>query len=240
MPTLRIPHSDVGRLTFLRTASQKAFEDYGHNLFYISPETVNELTEFLNIFDLAFLKVSAAVGEQSREVAESEAAIAELRAVLDDLWEVLRRRVRRNGEPVGVLRFYGLDMDGDPPDLDSHEEWLELAQQVIEGDAEAVVAGYGTSVCPTVAELQVALDSAQKELADVTPAERELNDAQKAVFSLRQQADDLILDIIAELRFHSRKEDAVSQRHLLRTYGASYRYQPGEVRDMDDVEEEEE
>jgi hypothetical protein len=102
------------------------------------------------------------------------------------------------------------------------------------------VAGYGTSVCPTVAELQVALDSAQKELADVTPAERELNDAQKAVFSLRQQADDLILDIIAELRFHSRKEDAVSQRHLLRTYGASYRYQPGEVRDMDDVEEEEE
>jgi hypothetical protein len=164
--------------------------------------------------------------------------MAELKLVLDDLWEVLRRRVRRTDEPVGVLRFYGLDTEGQPPDLNTHEEWLELAEQVIEGDAQAVAAGYAAAVCPSAAELQAALDSARKELADVTPAERELDRAQKAVLSLRQQADDLIGDVIEELRFHSRKEDPVSQRHLLRTYGATYRYQPDEVRDLDDVEEE--
>jgi hypothetical protein len=239
MPTLRIPHSDVGRLTFLRTAAQTATQDQANSLIYITPDTLHELNEFLNIFDLAFLHVSAAVGERSREVEESEAAMAELKLVLDDLWEVLRRRVRRSNEPVGVLRFYGLDVDGQPPQLDTHEEWLELAKQVIEGDAQAVAAGYTAAVCPNAAELQAALNSARKELDDVTPAERELSRAQKAVLSLRQQADDLILDIIEELRFHSRKEDPASQRHLLRTYGATYRYQPGEVRDLDDVEEEE-
>ncbi|MCB8946220.1 MAG: hypothetical protein H6658_20945 [Ardenticatenaceae bacterium] len=239
MPTLRIPHSDIGRLTFLRTAAQTATKDHLNGLVYITPDTLRELNEFLNIFDLAFLKVSAAVGERSREVEESEAAMAELKEVLDDLWEVLRRRVRRHNEPAGVLRFYGLDVDGQPPSLDDHEDWLELAEQVIVGDGQAVGAGFATAVCPSVAELQAALESARKELADVTPAERELDRAQTAVLSLRQQADNLILDIIEELRFHTRKEDPASQRHLLRTYGANYRYQPGEVRDLDDVEEEE-
>ena len=238
MPTLRIPHSDVGRLTFLRTAAQTATRDQANGLIYITPDTLSELNEFLQIFDLAFLHVSAAVGERSREVEESEAAMAKLKMVLDDLWEVLRRRIRRSGEPVGVLRFYGLDVEGQPPELSTHEEWLELAEQVIQGDAQAVAAGYATAVCPSVAELQAALDSARKELGDVTPAERELDRAEEAVLSLRQQADDLILDIIEELRFHTRKEDPASQRHLLRTYGATYRYQPGEVRDLDDVQEE--
>jgi hypothetical protein len=225
-------------LTFLRTAAQTATQDQANGLIYITPDTLRELNDFLKIFDLAFLHVSAAVGERSREVEEGEAAMAELKLVLDDLWEVLRRRVRRTDEPVGVLRFYGLDTEGQPPDLNTHEEWLELAEQVIEGDAQAVAAGYAAAVCPSAAELQAALDSARKELADVTPAERELDRAQKAVLSLRQQADDLIGDVIEELRFHSRKEDPVSQRHLLRTYGATYRYQPDEVRDLDDVEEE--
>jgi hypothetical protein len=225
-------------LTFLRTAAQTATQDQANGLIYITPDTLRELNDFLKIFDLAFLHVSAAVGERSREVEEGEAAMAELKLVLDDLWEVLRRRVRRTDEPVGVLRFYGLDIEGQPPDLNTHEEWLELAEQVIEGDAQAVAAGYAAAVCPSAAELQAALDSARKELADVTPAERELDRAQKAVLSLRQQADDLIGDVIEELRFHSRKEDPVSQRHLLRTYGATYRYQPDEVRDLDDVEEE--
>ena len=238
MPTLRIPHSDVGRLTFLRTAAQTATQDQANGLIYITPDTLRELNDFLKIFDLAFLHVSAAVGERSREVEEGEAAMAELKLVLDDLWEVLRRRVHRTDEPVGVLRFYGLDVEGQLPDQNTHEEWLELAEQVIEGDAQAVAAGYAAAVCPSAAELQAALDSARKELADVTPAERELDRAQKAVLSLREQADDLIGDVIEELRFHSRKEDPVSQRHLLRTYGATYRYQPDEVRDLDDVEEE--
>ena len=240
MPTLRIPHSDVGRLTFLRTAAQTAVMDQANGFIYITPDTLQELNDFLNIFDLAFLKVSSAVGERSREVEESEAAMAELKQVLDDLWEVLRRRVRRHNEPVGVFRFYGLDVMGQPPELEEHEEWLELAQQVIDGDKLAVEAGYATAVCPTAAEIQTALDSARKELADVTPAERELDRVQAAVLSLRQQADDLILDIIEELRFHSRKEDPASQRHIMRTYGAKYRYQPGEVRDLEDVEDEEE
>ena len=240
MPTLRIPHSDVGRLTFLRMAAQTAVMDQANGIIYITPDTLHELNDFLNIFDLAFLKVSAAVGERSREVEESEVAMVSLKQVLDDFWEVLRRRVRRHNEPVGVLRFYGLDVDGQPPQFETHEEWLELAEQVIAGDASAVEVGYASAVCPSVAELQAALDSAKKELSDVTPAERELDRAEAAVLSLRQQADDLILDIIEELHFHTRKEDPASQRHIMRTYGASYRYQPGEVRDLEDVEDEEE
>jgi hypothetical protein len=126
-------------------------------------------------------------------------------------------------------------LDGEHPSAETPEQWLELAQTVIDGDEAAIEAGYEAAVCPAADEVQAALHSAGKELADVSPAERELDRVQAAVISLRQQADDLILDIVEEVRFHARKEDPASQRHLLRNYGATFRYQPGEVRDLADV-----
>ncbi len=45
---------------------------------------------------------------------------------------------------------------------------------------------------------------------------------------LREQADDLIDDIAAELRFNLRKKDPASRRRIMRTYGVKYRYLKGE------------
>ncbi|MCA9934065.1 MAG: hypothetical protein H6662_16275 [Ardenticatenaceae bacterium] len=237
MPYLLPPKTDTQRLNFLRTAAQSTALDYGNKLEYISLDTFKELEAFLPQFDEAFLDVANTFGELDREVVERDEALDKLKQYLDDMWEVVRRRVARNGEPVGVLRFYYLEPDGTEPQPDSLEGWFDLAEKVIAGDGDAAEAGYDTAVCPTTAELQAVLDAARREAADVVPADEAYDRAQAAIEAMRAQANELIDDVLDELRFHLRKEEAASQRRIMRTYGAKFGYRPGEPRDMDDVEE---
>ena len=53
--------------------------------------------------------------------------------------------------------------------------------------------------------------------------------------ALRARADELIAEVMAELRFNLRKKDASTQRRIMRTYGATYSYLLGEPVDMDDA-----
>ncbi len=239
MPFLLKPKRDTARLTFLRTAAQSAALDYANQIEYISVDTFHELGAFLPQFDEAFLDVAATFGELDREVVERDEALESLKLVLDDLWEVIRRRVRRRDEPVGVLRFYYLEPDGTEPQPENLEGWFDLVEKIIAGDAEAAEAGYDTAVCPSAAELQIALDKARREAADVVPADEAHSRAQVAIDAMRAQADELIEDVLEELAFHLRKEEPASQRRVMRSYGARFGYHPGEPRDMDDVFEEE-
>lgn len=239
MPYLQIPQTDSERLTFLRTAAQSTALDYANNIEYVSLDTFHSLQAFLPQFDEAFLDVAATFGQLDREVVERDEALGILQVYLDDMWEIVRRRVYRNHEPIGVLRFYYLSPEGEEPAPDSVEGWLELAEKVIAGDAEAVEAGYAAAVCPSAAELQKVLDDARREAADVVPADEAHDRAQAAIEAMRAQADELIGDVLEELSFHLRKEEPASQRRIMRSYGVKFGYFLGEPRDMDDVLEDE-
>lgn len=239
MPYLINPQTDSERLTFLRTAVQSTALDYANQIEYISLDTFHALQDFLPLFDEAFLDVAATFGNLDREEMERDEALEILRLYLDDLWEVVRRRVYRNDEPMGVLRFYYLEPDGTEPEPETIEEWFDLAEKVIAGDAEAVEAGYETAVCPSAAELQKVLADARREASEVAPADEAHDRAQAAIDAMRAQADELVEDVLEELSFHLRKEEPASQRRIMRGYGVKFGYFPGEPRDMDDVLEEE-
>ncbi len=236
MPNYVPPKTDTERLNFLRTAAQTAAIDYANSVEYISRDNFLELEAFLPQFDEAFLDVAETFGQHNKEVEEREEALDRLKQVIDDMWEVVRRRVRRQNEPVGVLRFYYLEPDGSEPNPDALAGWFELAEKIIAGDADAIAAGYAAAVCPSADELTDALAAARKEAADVVPADEAHDRAQTAIDALRAQANELIADVMEELRFHLRKEEASSQRRVMRTYGAHFTYNPGDPRDMDDVD----
>lgn len=95
-------------------------------------------------------------------------------------------------------------------------------------------------VNPSAAQLQAVLAATMSEAEDVAMADRAYDEAQEAVVALRPQADKLIEDVMAELRFNLRKKDPPSQRRIMRTYGARFRYLEGEPVDLDDEPAEEE
>lgn len=234
MPYYNAPSNDAQRLTFLTRSVETGPADVAAGNAYVSQETLDAISALLPQFEAAVNAVSDKLGSRSKEVREQAIAIEQIKTYTRDTWEVIKRRARRLGQPAEVLQFYQLPLSGVTPNPSTQEEWLALAAQVVQGDANAVAAGYPPALDPSAADLAAVLEATKSEVKDVAMADRAYNEAQKAVAALRPQADELIADVVAELRFTLRKEEASNQRRMMRTYGARFRYLEGEPLDPGD------
>ncbi len=180
------------------------------------------------LYGAALSALPALGSDRSKEVREANAATAIVITYTRDMWEVLKRRVHRLGQPAEVLQFYGLPLDGTIPIYTTNDQWLQAAQTCIEGDAAAVLAGYPAMANPSAAELALVRSAAFTESNDVADADREYDLALAAADALVPEVDLVIEDMMAELRFNLRRMDYPSQRRIQRSYGATFRTLPGE------------
>ncbi|MFO7683403.1 MAG: hypothetical protein R6X34_25495 [Chloroflexota bacterium] len=234
MPVLSTPRNDLERVAFLQRSVKTGLSDVaaGHN--YLSQPTIDEVDALAQTFDAALSKISTDQSDRSREIRQRNEAVELLATYVRDFWEVTRRRAQRLKQPAEVLTFYGLPLDGTTPKLNSPDEWLATAANVVRGDAEAVAAGYPAMSNPSAAEITAVLATARLEAEEVHTADRTYDVAQAQLAGLRAKADQMIADIVAELRYTLRREDAPSQRRIMRSYGATYTYLQGEPQDPDD------
>lgn len=229
MPTYEPPRSDLARQAFLETSAKTGQEDIAAGNAYISQELVDSIVAFLPDYDTMVEAVTQTLSGREKEVREKNEAMSTLITYAHDLWEVLRRRVGRKNEPAEVHTYYRLPLDGKNPTPASDKEWLTMAENVVEGDAQAVAKGFDAMINPSAAELDAQRAAAQTEVDEVAPSDRQYDEAQEAVATLRPQADELIQEVMDELRYTLRKKDAPSQRRIMRTYGATFTFLRGET-----------
>ena len=237
MPTYRPPRSDIARLAFMRQTIETATIDAGKGITYVNPTMLGELGEFTthhNAYNAAYTEVESALGKRITETAESTAALDKLKMYLSHMWINVNNRAQRLGLDVGVLSYYALGQDGSRPTPSGRKEWVTVAEHVVAGDAKAVAAGFAPIAEPTAVELQAVLDSAIAEGADVIGADRDYDLAQTALADFRPRADALIKAVRAGILFGTYEMDAPSQRRVLRSYGATFDYLPGETIDTGD------
>jgi len=234
MPFYVPPTSDLNRLRFLQRTVTSTTADLLAGDEYLSSSTLANVTALAVEFETALNAISSTQRTRSNEALQRAEAIAELSAAVRDLWAVLRRRVRRLKQPANVLLFYGLPIDGDTPNPTTQDDWLPIAQEVINGDAEAVADGFPPMSNPSAVELQLLLDVATAEAGEADASDRIYDKAQATVADLRVKVSKMIDDIMAELRFRLRDEERASQRRIMRTYGATFSYLEGETVDPDD------
>ncbi len=228
MPIYQSPGSDNARLSFLERAKTTATQDIAAENEYITQNLVDEITVFLPDFEEKVNAVSEKLSGRAKEVRERMQAFEKMTVYTRDLWAVLKRRVWRMNEPAEVLTFYKLPLDGTVPNPNGQEEWLTIAKEVVGGDARAVAAGYLAMVNPSAEELDTVVQIAEAEYDDVAMADREYDKAQEELANLRPTADQLAQEVMDELRFTLRKKDNPSQRRIMRTYGATFKYAEGE------------
>lgn len=234
MPLYTAPENDVARAAFLQRAATTGQADITAGNSYLSQATIDAAAALGASLSSAMQAVASDQSSRSREVRQRNEAVAALATYVRDFWEVARRRAHRLGQPAEVLTFYGLPLDGVSPNPTRHDEWLATAANIINGDAEAVAAGYPAMSNPSALELTAVLTTAQTEVGEADAADRSFDQAQEALADLRVQADQMLADVMAELRFTLRRKDAASQRRIMRTYGATFSYLDGEPRDPDD------
>ncbi len=234
MPQYVAPNSDISRLTFMNRAIRTAASAQTAGEQILDAALLADVTAHYTAYRTAYDEVEASLSRRKNETAESESAAARLEMYVSHVWTAVVNRARRENHPVGVLGYYKLSADGSRPDPSGRDQWAEMAESIINGDATAVLDGFPAIACPSALELQAVLDSAKSERDDIPMADKKYDNAQAAVAALRPRADELIRDVRDVVQFAVRKMDAPSQRRTLRNYGARYYYLAGEK--MDDGE----
>jgi len=136
--------------------------------------------------------------------------------------------IRREELSAQTFTLYSLTLDGKAPSFGSPSETFEFVKQFIAGDEESGKLGNPRIACPTAQEIKAKYDVAKKENDDVVAVDRAYSQVQAELSSLRIAADDLINDIMADLRHSLRKIEGPAQRRIMMTYGARYKFLPGE------------
>jgi len=228
MPAVDYPRSDLQRHALLRACSETGKKQADMQVNYLSADMLAAVDAFLTMYTPLITVVEQALGARSKEIGEKQAALVRLEMVMRDFWEVLKRRTYRRDDPVAIFEIYGLPLDGTVPNPTTEEDWLALAEKLIASDARAVAAGYLAMTNPAAAELQIVLNNARKEGGEAVVADALHSRAQQAAAARRIEADQLVIDVIDELKYSTRRLEPSTQRRFLRLYGVNFRYLPGE------------
>lgn len=234
MPTFVQPSNDTARAAFLNTALGAARSDQTAGNLYVLPDTYEQLQAFAPEFESKVTTINQRLSTRSKELDEGNSALDELTRYVRDGFEVLRRQVVRCNLPAHVLTSHGLPLDGKTPHPSTASEWLTIARTFLDGARKVKAEGFPVISCPAPEEIETVLQKADKEHAEVAAADRAYDEAQQEMADARRQADELIGDIMAELRLTLRKMDSPSQRRVMRSYGARFMYAAGEPVDEGD------
>lgn len=234
MATYQDPGNDLAKLAALKAALASAKSDREKGLEYVLDETFGTLKTFVPALEEKVTTIQKKLSARSKEIEERNSACDLLSRFVLDAFEVARRLAVRENMPAHVLQLYGLPLDGTNPQPASAAEWIAVAKTFVEGSKEVEAQGFRVVSCPSPAEIEKYTKKAEREYNDVASADRSYDMEQAAIADMRKEAENLIADVMAELRLTLRKMDMPSQRRIQRSYGAKFKYLKGEEVDPDD------
>jgi len=234
MPKFQMPQSSTGLLLLVERALATGKQDRERGKPLLDDVVLGEMEGLIADWGPKVRHLDAVQAARGKETRESREAARVLETHVRDAWIVEKRRVARQGLPAEVHRFYGMALDGSTPRAGSRQQWLEWAQRIVAGDAAAVAAGYETIANPSATEVAEKMDLARAEADDVAMADREYDEAQKTVADGRVRAEELAHEAMDQLRFNLRRKTPESQRRVMRSYGVTFSYTPGEPMDPED------
>jgi hypothetical protein len=101
-------------------------------------------------------------------------------------------------------------------------EIVRAAADVVRGEAERVAAGGTPLAQPSAAEIAEWLEQLEGEMKRRKQIMVTLDRISSAVMEMREEVDELILDLWDELDFAYRRDEAPAKRRRLREWGVVY------------------
>jgi hypothetical protein len=216
------PRSDQTRITTLEQIHIKATEDQDRDRPYLQPATVAQVSTLLPSLAAAYQAWQSQASAQMNGGRQATAAIKVVSRKIRVIWRVVKERTQSGELPTAVRLYYGLPANGRNPAVCNMNEWLTLADIMVQGEAQAVAVGYPPLLEPSIASLQTALATARTAVSQREAAKSAHQTAAKSLRNLRAMADELIADVMSDLRYALRKETAAHRRDIMRSYGARF------------------
>lgn len=232
MPYRRLPNTDQARIRALKTAVEKADIISAYDLA-LSLKTLTDARNFLRKFEGAQAYYRGCYENQSKGSRKHQGNVKMARLFVSHFIQVLNLAILRSEIKNSSKSYYGLPLDSyTVPDLTSEAALAEWGIKIIEGEQRRVADGGIPIYNPTIAKVKVRYDifmegyEQQKNYQSIT--NRSLED----LASMRDRADEIILDIWNEVekKFENIQPNE-ARLNKCREYGVVYYYRTGEKRE---------
>lgn len=224
MPYRRLPNTDQARVRALKAAVEKG-DVYNVRDLAISLKTLFEARNFLQRFEAAQIYYTQCYENQSRASRKHQANVKTARLYISHFIQVLNLAVLRDEIKAVHKKLYDLPDANVVPDLLSEASLVEWGKKIIEGEQRRTGQGGIPIYNPTIARVKVHydifLDSYERQKNYQALTNRSLDE----LASMRERADELILDIWNQVE--AKYQDVTPNEDRLdkcRDYGLIYYY----------------
>ena len=226
MARFRAPVADSKKIMFLEKSLEMASYDESTGKKYLSPNTVLKITALIPEYKISLGHKQNVFKKKMGAVGQKDKALAKLKLICCDFWEVLKRRTVRMGHSTSIFILFGLPTSGKVTFPTTKGNWIPVAEHIIYGEGELVKQGYPPMTNPAIDELTALCEIAAEKYRTVQSLEGDLVRALEVVKKIRKKADKLIWEIMQELRFGMRHNTKSNQRRVMKHYGAEFEYYP--------------
>jgi hypothetical protein len=188
-----------------------------------------KLKPFFATFEKAVEDQRRALQTQATKNKEFVAVFKKAQMYVSHFIQVLNFTILRGELPAKVRNYYGFDLDsGKVPSLNTEEELLEVGANLINGEKTRTMYGGPPILNPKITLVTMHYEKFSELFQNQQKLKENSVRANLAVASLRQKADQLILELWNEVESHFNDLEPNEKRKKCEEYGLVYVFRKNE------------
>ena len=233
MPYRRLPNTDISRLNALKAAFQKGKEIPPFKLAF-SQSTFQRVQSFLPLFEKAMIEQKQAYNAQIEKNQEYMNAYKKAKLYISHFIQVMNMAIIRNELTPTIRKYYGIEEDQKKvPDLNTENEIIQWGENIIQGEQIRTMKGQSPITNPTIAVVKVRYENFMDAYRFQKTLQKRNNRALNALAELRDDADDIIVNIWNEVEETYKEMPEELKRENAQKYGLVYVFRKNELNKTD-------
>ncbi len=231
MPYRRLPNTDASRIKAITAAINKSMKTHPNELAF-SFHTLQKAKYFLPTYTRSLEHQKAGASSTTEQGSTYAHAFKKARLYVSHFIQVLNFCIAREEFHPEILEFYGLEKFGRKlPSLQTEEELNFWAKKIIEGEEERIKQGGNPILNPRIALVKISVEKYHDAQHRHNIYSQKNEHAFDYIKELRQQANEIILNIWNEVEETYKDLPANEKRLMAEEYGLKYVFRPSEKRD---------
>jgi len=234
MPYRRLPNTDSARIRSLQSIVKQGGM-LPINSMAISHPLLLKITSFLPLFKQNVDYQNESFRRQSQNSKTYLEVQKRAKLYISHYIQVVNLAIIRGELKPEIRKYYGLEEDQKTvPALNTESDIITWGERIIKGESERLLTGASPITNPTIAVVKVRYEDFTRTFRNQKNLQEIFAKACTKVATLRQEADELILEAWNQIEQHFSNLPQEEMRKNAALYGVTYVYRKNEKDNEDD------
>lgn len=146
----------------------------------------------------------------------------QLRITIRHFWDTLRARTERLGHDPHIMILFGLNEGRRPRNVAQAMGWVEIAQEVLNGEAVAITRGFPPMENPSAPEIQALMVQNREAANQTLHLRHRLSQLREEGNHLAKATEDILSRLYRRLQIHLEYHEPAARRRIMTQYGIQF------------------